>query len=155
MLTGSRKMARRWIHNLKIAVKLSAVFYILFQTLSLLYEIIYTNPTILSMIVEKEPNQKVRHPLYTFCPILNVSANVNANECTLYSVMVANGLKMQYVFYMPFINSIANAPRTFSTWLKTHSIDKQGKVQLIHCITFEFEDEIVPGQEGGKVIFMS
>ncbi len=137
--------------RLKESVKSLSIAYILLQTSMSLYDIMFQNPTIQLTTVEKEANQKVYHPLYTFCPIFNETVGIDPQSSSLHSVMVENAFKMPNVYFERRINTILETPRTYSSWLKTHSIDKQRKVIFIQCTTVEFSKSVVPGQQGGKV----
>ena len=141
----------RWSKQLKELVKLAMIAYILLQSSTSLFDIFFQNPTIQLTTVKKESNEKVYHPLYTFCPIFNESADVESPDSTLHSVMVENSFKIPHVYFERLTNLIDETPRTFSTWLKTHSIDKKRKVLLIQCTTVQFSESVVPGQHGGKV----
>ncbi len=143
--------SRRHLWYFKLVVKLLAIGYIILQTLLLSYDIAYQNPNIQLTTVDKESNSKIYHPLYTFCPIFNESADVTADDATLNSVLLENHFKSPHVYFIREANSIPDSPRTFSTWMRTHSIDKQRKDLLIQCTTFEFSDVVIPGQKGGKV----
>ncbi len=144
-------MAHRWSHYLKRYVKILCIAYILAQTAFSLYEIVWDNPTIQLTTIEKDLNKKIYHPLYTFCPIFDKSADVMAENATLRSVMLENGFKKPPVFFIGLQNTVEEKPRTYSTWLKTLSADKLRNINLVHCITYEFKDSIVPGEHGSQV----
>ncbi len=151
MIVSGRRQHHQWSQLLKRYAKMLCIAYILVQTSFSLYEVLWQNPMIQLTTVEKQPNEKIYHPLYTFCPIFDQSADVKDENATLLSVLVKNGFKKPPLYFVPLQNSIKEKPRTYSTWLKTPTVDKQGKTYLVQCVTFEFKDSVTPGQEGGKV----